>query len=442
MSDIPWLRLLGRVVVFASIGLVISLLAGTLISLAPESPLEGIYGGVFATGALLTLVYFFALLMREKHRLNAWIFDLHSILGLITGILLSVIFVSGVLLLYRAEIDVFANSWLEINAGESHVPVDSWIDAVGSRTDLNSSSRIDINWPDSPTLPVRVNVNGPNGLEQFHVDPYSANVIDGAFNSKMEWVRGLHVSLNLGIPGHWLSGLVALAAIWLCISGLTMGRNVFSKWYQLRWRAGMFAFISDLHKRIGLWLLPFIALNAFAGMMAALFSVFSAGPIEMRFEGSYSAFYEAVGSPPSIVKSDHSATPSMQEFVAIAQNIMPDADLRQIRIYGYGDRNSIISIRASRSIDLAPRGSSLLVNIRASTGEILLQRKLENAGIFEKISMALASFHFAEYGGRWVRRIHAITAITISLLPMIGMMIWFLRRRRVRPHKSEYTASK
>ena len=46
--------------------------------------------------------------------------------------------------------------------------------------------------------------------------------------------------------------------------------------------------------------------------------------------------------------------------------------------------------------------------------------------------LALAAFNFAEYGGPPVRPLQAITALAISLLPFIGMAMWFLRRRRRR----------
>ena len=102
-----------------------------------------------------------------------------------------------------------------------------------------------------------------------------------------------------------------------------------------------------------------------------------------------------------------------------------------MRIIGYGDENAIISIGASQKGDFAPRGASLLMNIRASTGEILLQKEVATVGIFERVSMVFGAFHLAEYGAGGVRLLHAITAVIISLLPFIGMALWFLRRRQI-----------
>ena len=432
MNDTSLIRLVGRILVLTSAGFAIALLAGTLISLLPKSPVEGFHSGIIVSGALAVLVYFIVVRSRGSRRLRSWLFDLHSVLGLATGILLGVIFLSGVLLLYRAEIEGFSNDWLEIEQGTNYLPVDDWLMAVGSRFELGSSKRIDITWPDSADRPVRIGVSGTNGSEQFYIDPYSARILDGEFSSKMGWVRRLHVGLSLGRPGHWLAGLVALIAIWLCITGLTMGRKVFSEWYIVRWRHGPQRFLSDVHKRIGLWLLPFIAINAFAGMLAALSSILTIGPIETRFGGNNGALYAAIGSPQSVERSEPFATPSMEVFRGIALEIMPDAEIRHMRILGYGDRNAIVGIRATRPGDLAPDGSSLIINIHASTGEILIRRTLAEAGFFERTSAALAAFHFAEYGGHPVRAIHAVTALAISALPIVGMAMWILRRRRRR----------
>ena len=432
MNDIPWPKTLGRIAVVTAIGLSLSLVIGTLIAYVPVSPLEGMHAGVLAAGALLVLSYFAILRARRTPREKVWIFESHSVLGLATGMILSVIFLSGILLIYKSEIDVLLNPWLKIEAKGEYTAAKSWLDAVHSRTDLNTSNRIEIVWPESQTQPVRIDVSGPAGSERFFIDPYNANILDGKLRSKMGWVRKLHVTLSLGKAGHWLAGFVALAAVWLCIGGLTMGRNVFRDWHRLRFRRGLTVFLSDLHKRIGLWLLPFIAINAFAGMLAALFGILSMGPVEARFDGNYNALYEAVGSPQSVTRSDRSETPSVDEFIAMATAIMPDAKMRQLRILSYGDRNSIVSIRASHAGDIAPQGSSLLLNIRASTKEVVLQKQISNDGIFERLAMAFSAFHLASYGGNGVRALHAITALFVSVLPIVGMGIWYLRRRRNR----------
>ena len=165
-------------------------------------------------------------------------------------------------------------------------------------------------------------------------------------------------------------------------------------------------------------------------MIAAFFSVFTIGPVETRFEGSNAALYEAIGSPQSIDRGGAYELPSMDDYIGAARKIMPEAEIRSMRILGYGDRNAIVGIRASRTGDLAPNGTSLVLNIRASTGEIVVERELAKSGPFERISMALAAFHFAQYGGSVIRPIHAITALAISLIPALGMAMWFFRRQK------------
>ena len=432
MLKAPWIRLLGRVLVITSIGLTISLLAGTLISVFPHSALEGMKSANIVTGVMAILIYFLLLRKRGTRKLRGWVFDLHSVLGLATGFLLSVIFLSGVFLLYQAEFDVMRNSSFEIEHGDDYLPVDAWIDSVGAKTDLNISNRIDISWPSSRDLPAVITISGPNGFDRFHVDPFSARVTEGKPSAAMALVRRIHVGLNLGKPGHWLVGSVALAAVWLCIGGLSMGRKVFREWYVLRFRSGLQIFLSDLHKRFGLWLLPFIAINAFAGMLAAFSGLFGIGPMQTRFDGDYSALYEAVGAPQSVARTEPAPTPPISGFIDMAKKTIPDLDLYRIRVIGYGDANTIVSIKASRKGDLAPNGTSLRLNIRASTGEVLYKEEISKVGIFERISLALASFHLAEYGGKGIRSLHAITAVLVSLIPFLGMGMWFLRRRRRR----------
>ena len=430
MPKLSRLKTTVKILALMALGALVSLATGALISFAPDHSVDGVQAGILSTGTLLVLVYFVLVRVRDRRNRPAWVFRLHSVLGIATGVLLSVIFLTGVLLLYRPEIDAALNPWLQVDEGGQTASVDDLLDAAAHHVDLAATKRLDIVWPASPNHAMRIGANGPEGAEVVYVNPYSAEIIDRSLRWKTDLIRRLHVQFNLGTFGHWTAGAVALIAVWLSIGGLTMGRNVFRDWYRVRWRRGLQTLLSDLHKRIGLWFLPFLALNAFAGMLAALFGVFSIGPVEARFGGDYGDFYAAVGSPQSVERIGPAARPTLDRYVDRTLKIMPGAKIRRLTVTEFGDENAIVTIRANKPGALSPDAAGLVLSFRAQTGELLFHEETAEAGIFRQISMALTAFHFAEYGPPWVRLLHAISAMIVAVLPFIGLAIWLTRRRR------------
>ena len=187
--------------------------------------------------------------------------------------------------------------------------------------------------------------------------------------------------------------------------------------------------VSDLHKRVATWLFPFVGLIVFTGMLLAFFSVLSAGPVRLLFNGSQNEMYAALGYPQYVSRSERVPIPTLEPFTQKVQKAMPDASISEIRVFGFGDRNAIVSVYASRSGDLAPRGASLLMNFRAMTNDAIQVRRIDKMGIFERLYLTMVALHVADFDEPAIRMLYAGASAGLLLLPILGIATWVLRRR-------------
>jgi len=420
-----------RLIVVSMTGAALSLGIGAMLSTLPESPLEGLYTGVIITSVLFVLVFYLLVRVCCRKPAKVWLFGFHSMLGLASGLFLSVVLLSGAILLVSSELNLLSNPWLAVKTEGEHVPVDAWLDAVGRHTDLDQSSRIDIEWPTIPQEPARISVMGRGGFTEYFVDPYRATVLEGEFSGWVAWVKELHVSLHFDPVGRILAGLSSVVALWLVISGIVMERGLFRDWRVLRVRSGIRTFLTDFHKRIAVWLLPFIVLISFTGIFFALFNFLSVGPARFLFDGNLNFLYEAQGAPPRVSRTSRAPMPRLNRFVSAAKEAMPEATVSNIRIMGYGDRDAVVSVRATRPWSFAPSNMSLITNFHAGTGEVLWQKSLEDYGPFYRMYLAMYAFHAANDARKGVRVLYIAVTIAFALMPLLGLAMWALRTRKV-----------
>jgi len=210
---------------------------------------------------------------------------------------------------------------------------------------------------------------------------------------------------------------------------------LFRDWRVLRFDKGIRVFVSDLHMRLAIWLIPFIAVMAFSGMLLAFSDMLSAGPVRILFDGNRTQMYTDLGYPQRVSGTERAAMPALELFTQKASAEMPGALIRNVRVIGFGNRNAIVSVYASRPGDLAPKGTSLIMNSRAVTQEVISVRSIDDAGVFQRFRAALDALHIADFNPPVIRILYVVASVALTLLPILGMAIWLLRRRDRRTTK-------
>ncbi|MFL2770564.1 MAG: PepSY-associated TM helix domain-containing protein [Rhodospirillaceae bacterium] len=191
----------------------------------------------------------------------------HRWSGIIAGLLVVLIGITGSLLIFEDELDIAFNVGLYtvVPAGERR-PLDQIITSAEEQ-DTNGQaffvSRID----DSAERAFVVTLLQQNGDEkQVFVDPYTALVTgERSSLSSMALIRRLHGDLTLGAVGENTLGILALLLMAMLLAGLLVwlprGGNL-RKALSVRWDGGSRYLLRDLHNTGGVYLFFFLFLSA------------------------------------------------------------------------------------------------------------------------------------------------------------------------------------
>jgi uncharacterized iron-regulated membrane protein len=193
--------------------------------------------------------------MKSK-QIRQIVFFLHRYLGLVLGLLLVIVGLTGSLLVFQREIDQFlvSQQFGQVIAQGDRLPLTSILEnvktAYASQPNLKISS---INTLPNPLVPYRVFLQAPKDkwLEVF-VNPYT-----GAIMGSRDWdqtligyIFKLHYQLLAGDTGTIIVGVVAFVLLIVSISGIILwpGWRRFISGFKIKWNAHPQRVNFDIHK--------------------------------------------------------------------------------------------------------------------------------------------------------------------------------------------------
>ena len=198
------------------------------------------------------------------------IYQFHSWLGLIVGLILVVIGLTGSALVFKPEIDRWVNPELTTLANPSapRMGHDALIAALQNQL---PDQRI-IGWgkglqPGEADMLFATPVGESEG-HLLYADPGTGNLADPDPSKNQtftNWLLELHYMLFAGHTGLLIVGLLGVALCLLGLSGVWIYRNFWKTLFQLRWKKSARIFFSDLHKMVGISSTVFNLLLGFTG---------------------------------------------------------------------------------------------------------------------------------------------------------------------------------
>jgi uncharacterized iron-regulated membrane protein len=357
-------------------------------------------------------------------KLRQLLFQVHLYAGLIVGLLLAVIGLSGSALVFGDELDRVLHPALRrvVPAG-TPAPLAQVIAAVAESQGGRLPRHLRV--PGAEDVPLEAWMDS-HGELKVYVNPYSAEVLGtrSAGQSLVGSLRSLHVSLFAGRVGERLVGVSGLTLIALCLSGLGLwwpGSRKLSAGLSLRrplrWRRAN----HDLHKLGGLVSLVVLLLAGLTG--AAL--VFPA-PFEQ-------ALRLAAGAPPR--SAPPAPGPSTGEplpldvLLAQADQAMPGA--RTTRIDLPSSPNEALRVRKRFPQEPHPNGMSF-VHVDPHGGGVLRAESALEAAWPARLMALRYPLHIGTLGGAATRLLAVLTGLFPAGLFLPGFFLW-MARLRARP---------
>ncbi|HLP25196.1 MAG TPA: PepSY-associated TM helix domain-containing protein, partial [Acidobacteriota bacterium] len=343
-------------------------------------------------------------------------------LGLVAGLGLLVIGLSGSLLVFHEELETLFNRELvhvtPTLAGR--LPLDTLLAHAQQQLPDHEIT----GWLPQYEVPAMADVlyvirRGDTEWLVATLDPYTGRLLASprlGTTTLTGWLLDLHYAFFADHAGLLIVGVFGLLLLALGVTGVWLYREFWKNFLTFRWRRGTRILFSDAHKFVGI---TSVAFNLVLG-----------------FTGAYWNFTHVIGE---WIMGEH-------EQKKIEQRLYPptlslDALHRDAaqRLPGFrGNFISLPSAQAAASVTLwgaveprtwltSPYGSTIAYDARTSVHQAT--NDLRVAGAWARIVDSFRPLHFGDFGGLPVKILWALGGLTPGALAVSGFAIWWLRRR-------------
>lgn len=376
--------------------------------------------------------------------IRAWAFKIHRMLGLVVGLAIALIGLTGSLLVFSPELstaEVKRNlpaieaaaerrSLFELHQAattyaQKHDPLFVEITEV-------SASEYHLFQPEEPLYFGYVDTK-----EQFHLlfmNPYTAEVIGDEtdanyFGGWRDGLLALHESLLMGQAGLYLTGAIGLLATILSLTGILLwpGWRKLTSGFKIKWQGHIKRRNFDLHKVVGIGVGLFLTLSTFTGFcwnystwtMPVIYALtFSQpGPTD---KGIALPVYS---QPLPEVEPIGLLGQHLSQIVRTAETTFPDSRFS----------NAYIGRAPTGVIDWVQcytGHNCQVMEFDKYSGELIRTWGLEmGQSLGDRIINTFPAVHYGLFGGQPTRILYVLVGLSPTVLMATGFVMWRHRRR-------------
>jgi uncharacterized iron-regulated membrane protein len=337
---------------------------------------------------------------------------IHTTAGLLSGLFILLMSLSGAALVFHEELDTGRNSFFD--PGTYRISVDSaygviqkaYPHAQVSNCEIRSTGVFSFFIYDSSYK------KGEKAIEVFvHNQTGSIAGKRGAGDHFVSWLSKFHNSFHLGKTGEWLLGFFALVFLLSIITGLILFRE--NTLAVLLFRRSAYK-KNNLHQIIGVWALVFNLMIAVTGFWMQRY-VF-----KKEFYHSYNYTPVIKPSPPLSFKFDSAYAAIKKQYPDFTAAVIYFAQSNSGKTAVYGSRASNAYIHSKKFAD------AIMLD---SAGGIAKTRMINENSADDKYDIINSQLHMGKYGGWGIKIIYFVFGLTGALLSITGFLLWYRRRK-------------
>ncbi|SRR5579883_384958 len=362
-------------------------------------------------------------------KLRTPVLTIHRLIGLMLGLVLLVIGLTGSSLVFYRELDQLLNPQLmQVVAQHKHLSPEVVLNTVRSTFPEMKLNTIILPRTPEGVYKVGLSSNSDELIDVF-VNPYSG-VILGAQqwgHTLMSFIYSIHNSLLVQQVGEQFVGVCGLLLLVMVVSGLT----VWPGWrkprlgFWIRTKAHISLLFYDLHKVGGFLSAAFLILIASTG---------SAMVFSSQFE---TMIHWLTQTPKTILPVSTpvlaQAPLQLEEILQVANAALPEGQITLVVLPHQPNDVFRVSKKLPQDMDVYGRSQ---IYIDQYSGKVLQVDNALKAPIALRISNALLSVHNGSYGGLGVRYLYVLVGLVPSALLSTGFFMW-CNRHRVKSYKRE-----
>ncbi len=347
------------------------------------------------------------------------IFYIHGMAGLVSGLFILLMSLSGAALVFQDELDALQRPAVKARPFKN-LTVDSCYRIIQMKYPHAQTSHCTI--PENNTRPFSFFIydsgyhKGTKMIEIFLHSQTGAILktrggSDDKGNNFMSWLSKFHNSFHLGKTGEWLLGFFALVFLLSIITGTILFRKNISAVLLLKRSVYK---RSNLHQLIGVYALLFNLMIAFTGFWMQRY-VFKK---EFYITGNYSRVLKT--SPALPFKFDSAYTEVKRHYPNFTAHVIYFAQGNNGKTAMYGSRSSNAYIHSKKMAD---------VIFLDSAGIISKTRFINEISQADRYDIINSQLHMGKFGGAGIKIIYFIFGLSGGLLSITGFLL-SLRRRK------------
>lgn len=350
------------------------------------------------------------------------VFSIHSIAGLVSGLFILLMSLSGAILIFNDEVDGLQNPRVEKIKNASVLSVDSAYTCLQKKYPHAQISNVSLPGRSEDAFSFIIYdssyQSGKKALQVF-VHPQTGSVLKTGGRGKgsnnfISWLSGFHHSFHLGKTGEWLLGFCALVFLLSMITGIILFRKKIAQ--ILLFRKNAFT-RRNLHQVIGVYALLFNLMIAVTGFWMQRY-VFK--KTFYTVSGNYTRVFKP--SPALFFNFDSTYKNLQQQYPDFTGSVVYFAQKRSDKTAIYGSRAGNSFIHSKKLADVIFLDSAGGISKTAFVTEI---NKSDRYDIIN------AQVHYGQYGGLTVKIIYSFFGLTGGLLSITGFLLWIRRRKQM-----------
>jgi uncharacterized iron-regulated membrane protein len=277
---------------------------------------------------------------------------------------------------------------------------------------------------------------GTTHWREWWLDPHSGRVIP-ARERAAALLYDLHYLWH-GATGYWLqygAGVLVFGFLLAIVTGVLIHlQNLLRQLNQFRPERAPRVFWSDLHKVAGVFGLPFQLVYALTGTLMALAPLLFSLAIEPVFGGDERLAVDTAGALiddlPALDYGAPAAPLPLDELVGRAIVAVPGLEPESFVFRGFGRAGATVDVRGPVEGHAFGDG---VVQVLAHTGEVRSVETPERETAVGAVARFIHGLHTVEYGGAAARWLMFVLAIAGCATILTGNWVWLERRQTRAP---------
>lgn len=364
----------------------------------------------------------------RKTALRKKIYPLHLWVGIVLGGFISLVSITGALVVYKPEIERISSPKLTSVKPQPHsVPLDTLYYRVKSLFPKHRVMNIVLYGDENTAISFRTARPKDNVREQIYFNQYTGELlgVDAYDDNFLQWVYDFHANLLMGKKGRVLNAILGFILIFLLFSGMFLLWPGLKKVkYLLRFYRGksLLKKMYDTHRLVGLFGFSFLILIAFSGSYYG-------------FKQQYHSLFETIASGSAKInspkiKAEASPYVSIDLILENAKQCLPKGV--PTLLFFPRSRENCFSVRMILPSDYGRTGNNHIY-LSPYTGDVISTNLWKNKATAEKLTRSMYFIHFGTFGGHLTRILWVFIGFLIPILYFSGFFFWWkkkiLRRR-------------